>query len=67
MLTDQFLINNERGIGEGHTYKVALSTSTHFFLAPNKKEATRIAREYGFRFKNGARVLGVEKVEMRED
>jgi hypothetical protein len=63
MYTDQFLINNERGIGEGKTYKAAFATGSHFFLAATKKEATQIAREYGFRFKGGARPLGLERVE----
>jgi hypothetical protein len=60
MLSDQFLIDAEHGAGDGKRYRATYSDEVVFFTARNKQEAVRIAREWGFRFKNAQRVLSLE-------
>ena len=52
MLSDLELIRNEKGHFEGARWEAVYEKSTHFFTARTKREAVRIAREYGKRIIN---------------
>jgi hypothetical protein len=62
MMTDQFLINSEKGHLAGKRYQAVYKSEFHFFTASSLKEAKTIAREYGSRMMNGAKPLLVEDI-----
>ena len=63
MLTDKEIIDNEH---KGGGWEAYYPNSIHFFDASSKKEAKRIATEYGIRFGAGRLLLIQETVKVKE-
>jgi hypothetical protein len=65
MISDQELIRLAYPATESvRRYSVSFSDgSTTYFAVETQREARRVGTEYGVRFRNGARIVGIERVQ----
>lgn len=65
MISDQELIRLAYdGTDSARRYSVSFSDgSTTYFAVETKRDARRVGIEYGVRFRSGARIVAIERVE----